>query len=238
MKKTIICNQKMYLSYNDAKNLRDKLLEEDFSNVNLIICPGYLNMHLYKDFILGAQDCFYKKEGAFTGEVSAYHLSLIGVKYSLVGHAEKRRRDTEEEINLKLQAVIENGMTPILCVGESALEKEKGLTKDVLKHQIFSALDGISLNVNNEFIIAYEPVWAIGKDVNPSRKELDEVALYIKEVMKPSKIKDLKVLYGGSVNENNIKTIISDNIDGYLLGRASTKIDELKTIIKCTKCVK
>lgn len=233
MSKILVCNHKMFLTYDEAVNLKDKMNQLDFGCIELIVCPSYLNMNVFSDYSLGAQNCFYEDTGAFTGEVSPRSLSLLGVKYCLVGHSERRRYDTNKEVNLKVGAILRNMMTPIVCVGETKMDKELMRTSEVLKKQLYSAIDGIKMQENEELIIAYEPVWSVGSGNNLSKQEIEDTLTYIRKLLKQKNIDNYKLLYGGSVNKDNIKSILSDKVDGYLLGNASVSYEELKSIIKC-----
>lgn len=231
MKKMIVCNHKMYLTYDEARYFEEKLEDIDTSNVDLIICPSFINLKLFDKYKLGAQDAFYEDKGAFTGEVSAYFLSLIGVKYVILGHFERRIYDSNEIINKKVKAALKNSITPILCVGESKIEKDLKKTSEVIKKQIKEGLKNITLN-NEEIIIAYEPGWAIGKDDSLTKNEILDALNYIRKILLSCNINNYKLLYGGSINNNNIKKILSNYIDGYLIGAASTNIIELESILK------
>ena len=225
----------MFLTHDEALLLKNKMDELDFENIRLIVCPSYLNLEVFTNYVLGAQNCFYEDSGAFTGEISARSLSLLGVKYCLVGHSERRRYDTDKDINLKVKALLKNMMIPVICVGETKLDKELMRTSEVLKKQLYSAIDGVFLDADYELIIAYEPVWSVGSGNNLSKEEIEDALTYIRKLLDQKGIVNYKVLYGGSVNEKNIKSILSDKVDGYLLGNASVDADALKSIIKCIK---
>ncbi len=225
----------MFLTHDEALLLKNKMDELDFENIRLIVCPSYLNLEVFTNYVLGAQNCFYEDSGAFTGEISARSLSLLGVKYCLVGHSERRRYDTDKDINLKVKALLKNMMIPVICVGETKLDKELMRTSEVLKKQLYSAIDGVFLDADDELIIAYEPVWSVGSGNNLSKEEIEDALTYIRKLLDQKGIVNYKVLYGGSVNEKNIKSILSDKVDGYLLGNASVDADALKSIIKCIK---
>lgn len=235
MKKILVCNQKMFLTYDEAKDLRKKIDEIDFSNTNLIICPSYLNFDAFNGYELGSQNCFYEDKGSFTGEVSAYDLSLRGIKYSLIGHFERRGYDTDEVINLKVKAALRNSITPIICIGETKLDRELRRTSKIIKTQLFKALSNIKLEDNQEIIIAYEPAWVIGGKDTMKLNEIEDAFGYITKLLEEIGITSYKLIYGGSVTSKNISSIISDRIDGYLLGSSSVDEDELNEIVKCIK---
>lgn len=233
--KTLICNQKMYLTKDESENLRKAYDNIDFNGIELVVCPSYVNFDIFKGYVLGAQNCFYEDRGAYTGEVSAYDLSLRGIKYSIIGHSERRKYDTDEIINLKVKACLKHAITPIICIGETRLENEMRKTSEVLKRQITKALDNISLDKLDEIIIAYEPVHKIGTGSSLKKEEIEDTATYIRKVLEELKIDNYKLLYGGSVSKDNIEDISTEMIDGYLLGGASVKEEELKNIVKCIK---
>ena len=233
--KTIICNHKMYLTYDEAKRLKEEMSLIDLSNIELILCPSYLNFNIFKDYKLGSQDSFYIDKGPYTAEVSSYDLSLRGIKYSLVGHKDRRKYDDDKVINLKIKSLLKNSMTPILCIGESKLDKELMRTPEVLKKQLEKALNGIYLEEYQTIYIAYEPSYLIGLDNALSVDKIIDTLDYIKKIVDFIGIKNYKLLYGGAVNSSNIKELLSDKIDGYLLGKSSVDINELERIIKCIK---
>mgnify|MGYP004631571685 FL=1 len=225
----------MYLTYDEAKRLKEEMSLIDLSNIELILCPSYLNFNIFKDYKLGSQDSFYIDKGPYTAEVSSYDLSLRGIKYSLVGHKDRRKYDDDKVINLKIKSLLKNSMTPILCIGESKLDKELMRTPEVLKKQLEKALNGIYLEEYQTIYIAYEPSYLIGLDNALSVDKIIDTLDYIKKIVDFIGIKNYKLLYGGAVNSSNIKELLSDKIDGYLLGKSSVDINELEKIIKCIK---
>ena len=176
-----------------------KEIEKIYFRGKLILCPTYLNLTVETDVLLGAQDVSPFEDGAHTGEISAKQLSSIGVKYSIVGHSERRLNETEEELFNEIKRLLENNMTPILCIGERKVDREKGSTKAVIGNQLSSVVNYLTENERSNVIIAYEPVWAIGTGEIPTNDEIQEVISFIK-----SKLPNNKVLYGGSANEENI----------------------------------
>lgn len=235
MKKILVCNQKMYLTYDEAKELKEGLNNLDVKNIELILCPSYLNFDVFKNYTLGAQNGFYENKGAYTGEISMYDLSLRGIKYVLIGHSERRKYDTLEEINLKVKSSLINSVTPILCVGETKEEKEMMKTASVLRKQITTALKDVSLDNYQEIYIAYEPRYLIGGKKAMKKEEIVDVFKYLKSVLRELGITKYKLLYGGAVNVSCINEINNEYIDGFLLGASSSNIEELKNIIKCIK---
>ena len=204
------------------------------SNNCVIICPPsiYLNQIKtnQKNLFLGAQNVSIYNEGAFTGELSANMLKDNNINFCIVGHSERRQyfNETSETIRLKSINLIECNIIPIICIGETLAEKEKKMTEDVLKRQVEESIPNIS-NFQNT-IIAYEPIWAIGTGLTPKIEEIEEVHCFIKNINK--KFMKFKILYGGSVKQENSSDINAlKNVDGCLIGGASLKVSEFNSII-------
>ena len=215
----VALNNKSNLDKNEFISYLDNLKKIN-TNSTLILCPTYLNIPLVDGILLGSQNVSKTDDGAYTGEVSAKQLKSYGVKYSIVGHSERReyQKETNEDIKEKIVRLIENDITPILCIGESKLERDNNTYKEVLIKEL-----SILEDVNKDIIIAYEPIWSIGTGVIPTNEEIIEVFKLIKSICPND-----KVLYGGSANNDNIDTLKQiDLIDGYLLGGLSLKPDKL-----------
>lgn len=177
---------------------------------------------------VGAQNCHFERSGAFTGEVSAAMLKAIGIEYVIVGHSERRKyfNETDEMINRKVKSLLSEGMKPILCVGETKEEREKGLTFCVVEMQIRHALYGLSRQEVENIVIAYEPVWAIGTGVVAKPEQAQEAHRFIRKLL--SELYDAKlaesipILYGGSIKPDNFFAIMAQpDVDGGLVGGAS-----------------
>lgn len=233
--KLLVCNHKMYLTNDEAIMLSNDLKDINTSDIDLIVCPSYLNFDLFKSFTLGAQDAYYEDRGAYTGKVSAYDLSLRNIKYCIVGHSEERINDSDEVINLKIKAMLRNSITPILCVGDTKIDRELRRTSEVLKKQIIKGLKDVVLDTTQEIIIAYEPRFLIGGKNTLSKDEIEDILKYIKKILMGINITRYKLLYGGGVTSSNIEKIKSNLYDGYLLGSASCDALEIKNIIKIIK---
>jgi triosephosphate isomerase (TIM) len=188
---------------------------------------------------LGAQDLYWEQEGAFTGEVSAGMLKDAGCDYVIIGHSERRQffHETNETVNKKAKAALLSGLKPIVCVGESLDEREKGITFDVVKDHIKGSLAGLSKAEIKDTVIAYEPVWAIGTGRTATPDQAQEVHHYIrgliKEMFGDEVSSGMRIQYGGSVKPDNIEELMAkEDLDGALVGGASLKIDSFSAIVK------
>ncbi len=177
---------------------------------------------------IGAQNMHEKSEGAFTGEVSAALLENIGVRYVIIGHSERREHfgETDESVNKKLHQALRYGLTPIVCVGEPLAVREKGETDAYVEEQTEKALSGVKADEMEDVVIAYEPIWAIGTGKTATPEMADEAIKNIRQTI--GRIHDagtadkVRILYGGSVNTENIGELIAmEDIDGALVGGAS-----------------
>lgn len=216
---------------------------------NVIICPPFIYLSELKNKLLnaslGAQNVFWVASGGpYTGEISPLMLKNADVKYVIVGHSERRRLgETDEMINKKVKAVIGLGLKAILCVGEHSRKGDRKMkkVKEFIESQILKSLCNISLSLLKKrgLIIAYEPVWAISANekVQPDNPEDSaQIISFIKEKINSIFGFRPKVLYGGSVTSQNIKSFLKHKIiDGVLVGSASLKVNEIKKIIKITK---
>ena len=233
-KKIVIGNLKTNMSYEKAikyiERIRDRI-----TYPAVILIPTSLYVPYFKDLNikLGVQNIYFENEGSYTGEILPSQAKSMGIKYALVGHSERRKnlKENNQMINKKIKAGLKENMGIVLCVGESMEEKVLLETEDVLKRQIFTALKGID-DLKN-IVIAYEPVWAIGTGKIPTKRELVNAINFIKDFVKELKRgQEIKVLYGGSVNTKNIKSLNTiEEIDGYLIGGASSKPEEFIDII-------
>jgi len=235
-----IANWKMYGGLNTLNSLHKvinflkKYKNHKFSRViycppNTLIRPMTKKLKNTK-ILVGAQNCHENENyGSFTGFVNSNMLKSVGAKYVILGHSENRKSgETNKLINLKIKSALKSGLKVIFCVGETIKEKRKKITKKVLTRQIKTGLKKIK--IDNQIIIAYEPVWSIGTGVIPKSDELFDTINFIKK-----NVKKCKVLYGGSVNPKNINDLKNiNNIDGYLIGGASQDSKKFIDIIKKT----
>ena len=230
--KIIVGNIKMNMKFGEIANYINVF--KNIKSKNVVICPSYIYIpyFLNYDFSVGSQNVCSDINGNYTGEISASQLASIGVNYVIVGHSERKINlgETNSDINKKIKSSLKSKLKVILCIGEN-LEENKLLKKEsVLKRQIRDALFDIS-DLSN-VIIAYEPIWSIGTHKIPDEQELFSTISYIKEFVYNTFKTNIKVIYGGSINESNIVKLNSiSNIDGFLIGSASVDPVEFTNII-------
>ncbi len=244
-RKVIAGNWKMNMLPNEAIEYIDKLvpLVKDTKN-EVILCVPYTDLFYAlltaqnTNIKIGAQNMHFAEKGAYTGEVSAKMLKSINVEYVIIGHSERRQyfNETDETVNKKIKSAFENGLKPIVCVGETLEERESGKTESIITKQTELALEGLTNEQVENTIIAYEPIWAIGtgktatsEDANNSikaiRNKIEE--LYGKDVAEK-----VIIQYGGSVKSKNAKELFSmSDIDGGLVGGASLDPEEFSKIV-------
>tara|TARA_Y100001947_G_scaffold158507_1_gene171871 strand:- start:1338 stop:2087 length:750 start_codon:yes stop_codon:yes gene_type:complete len=212
----------------------------DVERVQVIFCPpftGLLGMNLEHPFSLGSQNCHWEGQGAFTGEISTMMLKDCGVSYVIVGHSERRQIffETNDWIKWKMGAVVDAGLIPIFCIGETLEQRKSGQTDQVLAQQL---QDGFKMvNSFKKMVIAYEPVWAIGTGISAKVDQVKDAHLQIKNILSkqfPKNIlTDFPILYGGSVTPDNAEELISvPGVDGFLIGGASLNIDSFTSIVR------
>jgi len=220
-----------------------QFIDQFISNISLpnanskcvVICPTAIHLdYLSKNkngFYVGAQNVSEHEEGAYTGEISVHSLIETNVDFCIVGHSERRQifKEKDQDINLKSQRLVANNVIPIICIGETLEQKEKGITNTVLEEQLMNSIPSSSTFENT--IIAYEPVWAIGTGLTPTIDEIDETHRFIRS--HNDQFNKYKILYGGSVKASNAKEITHlANVDGALIGGASLKSEEFTKIIQ------
>ncbi len=245
-KKLIVGNWKMNLNMHEASLFVHRLAKEVaiHNDVEVVLCPNLLTLQSlslqinHRQFKLGAQNAYWRDSGAFTGEVSATMLHGL-VKYVLVGHSERRHifHEHDKDIRHKVQAVIRNRMTPILCVGETAAERADGETVHVLHDQIVSGLLNVTSEEVEDLVIAYEPVWAIGTGNNALPRDVAAAAEVIRKQVASLYGKkaalSLRVLYGGSVSAENAGDYLAvDGVDGLLIGGTSLNAHAFASIVE------
>ena len=251
MRKPLIsANWKMNHNHFEAiqtiQRLSYALSSSDYENVDVSVHPPFTDLRSLQTLIeaddipisLGAQHCHWEEKGALTGEVSTEMLAKLNVSFVIVGHSERRHvfRETNEDVNRKLHAIISKEMTPILCVGETLEQRESGETANVVESQLKAGLDGVALKNVASMVIAYEPVWAIGTGKNATPEDAQEVCnsirSWITENWKAAG-EEVRIQYGGSVKGVNAPDLMKQSdIDGLLVGGASLDPDEFSRIIK------
>lgn len=195
-----------------------------------------------KNLIVAAENCHFEDNGAFTGEVSVPMLEEIGVKYCIIGHSERRTMfgDTDETVNKKAKRLIEAGITPIVCLGETEAQFDAGETEKVIRDQISGSLANLCPKCVAELVIAYEPIWAIGTGKSATKEIAQNCCHIVRDqvrVMYGDEAADkVRIQYGGSVKPENIAEYMAmEDIDGALIGGASLKVDSFKELIEKTR---
>ena len=239
-------NWKMHKKVHEATNFVREFasLVKAVTNVELIVAAPFTALAAAAEVArnsrvdIAAQDLYFEREGAFTGEISAEMIRDTGATHVIVGHSERRRLfgDTDEWVNRKTRAAIAADLTPIVCVGETLAEREAGQTLEVLDRQIRAGLDGLTADDIAGLLIAYEPVWAIGTGKNATPDEADEAHRHIRSRLRQwfggSPADVCRILYGGSVKPENIRDLIGlPDVDGALVGGASLDIRSFHEIV-------
>lgn len=217
-------------------------------NVDAVICaPALFLGQLVEltdgtDVKIGAQNMHFEKSGAFTGEISPVALENIGVKYVVLGHSERREffNETDEAVNQKAIAAFENGLTPIVCCGETLEQRENGETNDFVATQVTKALQGLTPDQLKSTVVAYEPIWAIGTGKSSTSADANEVCAHIRKVVSEQFSKEvaesIRIQYGGSVKPENIKEYMAQSdIDGALVGGASLEAQSFLQLLEAGK---
>ena len=245
-KKLIIANWKMNLTVNEASLFVHRLddLVGKRRGVEIVLAPTMLAvqpLHLqvqHHHFNLAAQNFYWRDHGAYTGEVSASQLRGL-VQYGLVGHSERRHvfGERSKDIRSKVQAAVRNGITPVLCIGETASERADGETADVIHDQLIGGLANITSVEVEHIVVAYEPVWAIGTGKFAAPRDVSRavklIRKQIKQLFGALAAKHVRVLYGGSVNVDNASAYLQiDGVDGLLIGDTSLDVRAFAEIIK------
>lgn len=245
-KKLIVGNWKMHLNTHQASVLVHKLSEKVavHNDVQTVLCPSIMVLQSlslqinHRQFKLGAQNCYWRDEGAFTGEVSATMLRGLA-DFVILGHSERRHvfGEHDRDIRHKVQAAFRNGIKPILCVGETAHEKADGETMHVLHDQVVSGLLNVTSEEVADLTIAYEPVWAIGTGLSVKPADLEAAVKAIRKQIAAlyGKVasEKVRILYGGSVTAQNCQEFLAvDGVDGLLVGGASLKAEAFASIVE------
>jgi triosephosphate isomerase (TIM) len=247
-------NWKMNLDHLEAIHLVQQLAydlrPEDYQAAEIVVVPPFTALRSIQTLIegdklalgLGAQNCHFQDAGAYTGEVSAPMLARLKVRYVICGHSERRQLFGEDDaiVNRKVLAVLRNGMTPILCVGETLEQREAGEAKDVVVGQLRACMAGVASEAVGAMVIAYEPVWAIGTGRNALPEEAQEMCALVRatvaEVFTGDAAEGVRVQYGGSVKAGNASSLLSQpDIDGALVGGASLDPRDFAAVCRASR---
>ena len=241
-------NWKMNSTSSSAQELAQGLVDgvslKD-TDVEVLVSPPFPYLSQVKSIVagspiqLGAQNAYFEAQGAFTGETSAGMLTDIGCSHVILGHSERRHvlGESDEIINKKVHACLNEGLTVILCVGELLKDRESNQTESVLETQMKGGLKGVEVGAMGKIVIAYEPVWAIGTGVTASPEQAETAHQFLRnwhsENYNAEVSEQMQILYGGSVKGSNANELLSQaNVDGALVGGASLKADQFLPIIE------
>ncbi len=250
-KKIVAANWKMNMTQAEAASFVETLLREigDVSDVEVVIVPPFTAIAKVSEALgssetikIGAQNMYWERGGAFTGEISAAMLRDLFVRYVVLGHSERRQLlgETDEIVNRKVHAALEASLRPIVCIGETLEQRESGNVETVLSQQLRRSLSGVGARELNETVVAYEPVWAIGTGRTASPEQAQEAHAFIRrtlgEISDGTTAAKIRIQYGGSVKPDNARTLMSQpDIDGALVGGASLDPRSFAQIVQGAK---
>jgi triosephosphate isomerase len=249
--KLIAGNWKMFTTQATARQLAAAVAAglasaaQSAAKVRVAVCPPFPYLSTVAEalrsssVLLGAQNCYHQKEGAFTGEVSPAMLVDVGCHYVILGHSERRHilGETDQTINLKVKAALAEGLEVILCIGETSAERQANLMEAVFTRQINSSLAGISVEQMAKIVLAYEPVWAIGTGIIATPEQAQSAHAWIRQHVanqwSPKVAEALTILYGGSAKPDNVASLLKQpDVDGGLVGGASLKADLFLAVVQ------
>ncbi len=243
-------NWKMFKTHLEAMRLVQALGHElagtDAGRVEVAVCPPFTALRTIQTliesdrlpFALGAQNMHAADEGAFTGEVSPVMLKALNVRYVILGHSERRELfdETDEDVNAKVRAAVQHGLTPIVCCGETEVERMNDRTEPKVDKQIRAAYDGIKPEAARATVVAYEPIWAIGTGKTATPEDAQTTIGFIRSVLADrydAVADEIRILYGGSVKPGNAAALLKQpDIDGGLVGGASLDAGDFAAIVK------
>jgi triosephosphate isomerase len=250
-KKIIAANWKMNMTQAESARFVESFLRDagDINDVDVVIIPPFTAIAKVSEALgkahnikVGAQNMFWEKSGAFTGEISAPLLRDLFVHYVVLGHSERRTLfgETDEMVNRKVRAALEGKLRPIVCVGETLEQRDKGNVEKILSTQLHGSLAGLSAKELLECVIAYEPVWAIGTGRNATPQQAQEAHAFIRrmlgEMSDETTAERVRIQYGGSVKPENARELMSQaDIDGALVGGASLDPRSFAQIVKAAR---
>jgi triosephosphate isomerase (TIM) len=247
----IAANWKMYKTQAETRTFfaRFRQLAAELRHCDLIVAPPFTSLAAAvdaargSDIAISAQDLYWEKEGAWTGEISAGMIAEVGCKHTLIGHSERRHifGETDDQVHRKLRAALSAGLAPIVCVGETLAEREGGQMDAVLRRQFGSVFNGLTAAEFSRILLAYEPVWAIGTGRVATPEQAAEAHRFLRglaeDVFTPSLAQALRILYGGSVKPENCGGLLTKpEIDGALVGGASLDPSAFAAIAKGALC--
>ena len=222
-----------------------RALVKDITDVEIVVAPPFPSIHAAADslrgsnVLVGAQDLYWEREGAFTGEVSAPMIKEAGAEFVIIGHSERRTLfgETDATVNRKIGAAFGSTLTPIVCIGETLDQRERNETLDVLDRQIKNGLDGVASDQLARLVLAYEPVWAIGTGRNATPEQAGEAHTHIRQRLRQWVAVEgadrCRIIYGGSVKPENIRDLVAQaDVDGALVGGASLDVKAFFDIVR------
>ena len=229
-----------------VQKLSYRLDPTDYADCDVVVCVPFTDLRTLQTLTeadelpiaLGAQNCHWEDQGAYTGEISPVMLAKLTVQYVIVGHSERRQLfgETDEMVNRKAKAVLKHGMTPIVCVGETLEERERGDTDERVVDQIAGAFTGIRSADADRCVVAYEPIWCIGTGRNATAEDANATIGVIREALRSlfaGTADEIRIQYGGSVKPGNIAELMRrPEIDGALVGGASLDPDDFARIVQ------
>ncbi len=240
-------NWKMYKTIPEALELVNGLKASLAGVVDreILVCPAFVSLYAVAQAVkgssieLGAQNIFWEAKGAYTGEIAPAMLVDAGCKYVIIGHSERRQYfgESDETVNKKMLAAFRSGLTPIVCVGETLDEREKGVTFKIIERQIRNGMAGLDAEQAKTVVIAYEPVWAIGTGKTATPAQAQEVHAFIRKLFSrmygETASGSIRILYGGSVKPDNVSELMKqEDIDGGLVGGASLEIESFTKLVR------
>lgn len=246
-KALVAANWKMYKTVAQALRFVEELQAQIgiIEDREVVIAPPFTALPAIarilrgQGFSLAAQNCHWEEQGAFTGEVSVGMIKDVGCRYVIVGHSERRHLfgETDEMIQKKVAAVYRHGLVPILCVGETLIQREAGETREVVARQLDRAMEGVTFDQARQLVVAYEPVWAIGTGRTATPAQAQELHGFLREHcavrFDKTVAKQIRIVYGGSVKSDNVDALMAQSdIDGLLVGGASLEVASFQRIVQ------
>jgi len=240
-------NWKMYKTAREAVDFVARLQKElgNWDETEAVVAPSFVALALVAERLKGtkiavaAQDCFWEEQGAYTGEVSVPMLRDAGCRYVIIGHSERRAYfgEGDEQVNKKVRAVLAHGLRPIICVGESLEQRDKGDTETVVERQVKEGMKGLGEAATQAMVVAYEPIWAIGTGKTASPGQAQEVHAFIRKLLSdifgPEGAEAIRIQYGGSVKPDNVDELMAQpDIDGALVGGGSLEVESFARIVR------